>query len=312
MGKTLKSVFIALALSIPMAGDAQNESEDFQLKRMGSHYGFTASLNGGGEATILLESGIHVMFIDSAFAFSNKDLLGLEMIPNCDKENMNLGGHTYNITHKAKGRIRIGRDLSYKGEIFILPGYADGYEVALPIQNLHWQTDRNSRIVELDFDRKILRMVNRKTVKRETEDFAKMKINTDTYLKMPAVRTTLSILEGGRTRTLDGNFVLDLGNAAFLFLLHQSKAVQDFRTANSDISFQQARNKKGDIVAEAVVADSCSLCGLEFGKSVVAITKALPRFTADGNIGLKFFDGSIVIFDFAKSLLYIKQKGTPQ
>lgn len=308
----MKSVIIAFALALPMAGAAQAGSEEFQLKRMGSHYGFTASLNGGGETTILLESGIHVMLIDSAFAFSNKDLLGLEIVPNRDKESMNLGGHTYDITHKAKGEIRIGRDLSYKGEIFILPNYADGYEVALPIQNLRWQTDRNSRIVALDFDSKTLWMVSRKTVKRETEGFAKMKINTDTYLKMPAVRTTLSILEGGKTRTLDGNFVLDLGNAAFLFLLHQSKAVQDFRAANPDISLQQARNKKGDIVAEAVVADSCSLCGLEFGKSVVAITKALPRFTADGDIGLKFFDGSTVIFDFGKSLLYIKQKGKSQ
>lgn len=71
----------------------------FKLSRADSgHYMFPVMLNSEVKASALLESGIHAMLLDSAFAFENHEKLGVEFLP-CD-EKMNLGGRKYRITHK--------------------------------------------------------------------------------------------------------------------------------------------------------------------------------------------------------------------
>lgn len=255
-----------MTIFTPGKGSAQNTNDEiFHLTRQKSgHYTLSANINHRLKATALLESAIHVMLIDSAFVFDNSEIFGLDLVPNHRGEKMNLGGKTYRITHKATGELNIGNNTSYRGEIFVLPGYATSYEMALPIQNLYNNPDNESRIVKLDLTALRLQMISRDLLNKEKKEYTKLKMNSDSYLKMPAVRTTFEIINEGKTKTLKGNFNLDFGNAAFLFLFDQNKAVQRFLSANPDIKLQKAYNKAGKEIAAAMLAKDCELCDLYF------------------------------------------------
>lgn len=298
-----------MAVFTPGKGAARNTDDDiFHLtKQKSGHYTLAANINHKLKATVLLESAIHVMLIDSAFVFDNSEIFDLDIIPNRRDEKMNLGGKTYRITHKATGKLNIGNNISYRGEIFILAGYATSYEMALPVQNLYNNSDKESRIVKLDLTALRLQMISRDVLDKEKKEYIKLKMNSDTYLKMPAVQTTLKIINEGKTKILKGNFNLDFGNASFLFLFHQNKAVQRFLGANPDIKLQKAYNKDGKEIAAAMIAKDCELCDLYFKNSIIAITKLLPRFTTTGNIGIKFFEEVIAVFNFETSDLYFSK-----
>ena len=129
-------------------------------------------------------------------------------------------------------------------------------------------------------------------------------MNTDTYLGMPAVEATLVIESENGQKQLSGNFNIDLGNPELLFLLQQHNDVQQFLADNPDIQVREARNPRGDIVAQFMIADQCQLCGKQFSNAVIAITSNLPRFTTIGLIGLKFFLSTHAILDFDNNLMY--------
>lgn len=303
------SFFILSVFSLGTISMAQEcKTDTFKLVKIQSHYTFSARINNGAAGTFLLESGIHVMLIDSLFAFNNLPSLNLDFIRNDKNEKMNLGGKVYTITHKAKGKIHINDHTLYEGEIFVLPGYKSTYEIAIPIQKLYNHSDKKNSIIKLDLTNENLYVLNRKEFKKEEHDYSKVKMNFSNYLNMPAIKTKLRIAEGDKIRTLSGNFNLDLGNASFVFLFQQNKAVQSFLKTNSDLKLQKAYNKKGMLIAEATVVKECELCNLKFENSIIAITKALPRFTTEGSIGLKFFEKATVIFDFTQSNFYLKDK----
>ena len=218
---------------------------------------------------------------------------------------MNLGGKVYDITHKAKGKVGLGNNMEYCGEIFILSGYNTYSGIAIPIQNI-CNTEDGSRIIKLDMEKFELRSMSRKQFKSEAEDYTATAINYDSYMGMPAVKTHLDFEKGGKNYSLPGNYLLDLGNASFVFLMKQSQVVQDFLHDNPDIELKKAYNKKGVLVAEAIVTEKASLCNRVFEKQVIAITSSLPKFTVEGSVGLKFFEGAVSVFDFDKRKFYTK------
>lgn len=118
---------------------------------------------------------------------------------------------------------------------------------------------------------------------------------------MPAVKAQLAFEQNGRSYTLSGNFVLDLGNGSFIALMKQSPLVKDFLKINSGLALRNGYDSKGTVVAEAVVAQRTELCGISFGNQIIVITSKLPKFTSEGNIGLKFFDNSVSVFNFDTS-----------
>lgn len=151
-----------------------------------------------------------------------------------------------------------------------------------------------------------LRSMSRKQVKSETIDYTATAINYDSYMGMPAIKTHLDFEKDGKSFSLPGNYLLDLGNASFVFLMKQSQAVQDFLHANPDIELKNAYNKKGVLVAEAIITNKTSLCNRSFEEQIIAITSVLPKFTVEGSIGMKFFEGAVSVFDFDKQLFYTK------
>lgn len=302
----MRTVILFISMLLSCYGVSAVNSFDidtFKLEKENGHYLFEANINNKINGRFLLESGIHVMLMDSLFAIGNEKDLGLDFIETKGNEKMNLGGKVYNITHKANGTMRLGNNTQYKGEIFVLSNYGSYYDLAVPIQNIYHMED-NSRILKLDMRDFVLQVLSREQFNVESHNYTTVDIHYDTYLNMPAVRSSLSFGIGGERYTLSGDFVLDLGNAAFLFLLKQSSVVEDFLKNNPDINWQKAYNKKGILIAEAISADQGTLCGRTFGKQVIAITATLPRFTSVGSIGLKFFEGNVSIFDFDESVLY--------
>ena len=285
----------------------KKNGEVFNLTKQEGHYVFTSSINGVADATILLESGISALLIDSAYVFNKGVLSNMELTSTGGKEKMNLAGRVYVITHKANGTIKIGKNTSYIGEVFVLSNYDYGhYEVAVPIMYLHNDIDDGSRIVNLDLGNKRMQLLSRESLNENKAGCSKLKMNSNTYLGMPAVETSLIVDDGVKTRKLAGNFLVDLGNPELLFLIHQTKEVQKFLADNADLEINEARDPKGNVMAQYFIANQCQLCGMKFPTSVIAITKNLPEFDAPGNLGLKFFEQVNALLDFDKLILYTK------
>ena len=300
----MKKIFSLIVMLLFSSAWCHSQENIFELSKIKSgHYTFPVKLNNELEATALLESGIPAMLVDSAFIFKNLDKAGLELIPGGKNEKMNLGGKLYHITHKVKGKMSVGKDVIYNGDIFVLAHYNQLYDVAIPIQNLSLK--KKSSVLYLDLNNNLLKVCSRKEFTRKKE-YRKMDINTDTYMNMPAIKTKLMVDIGREATPLDGNFVIDFGNPMFLFLHDHNKNIAEWIEENN-IELQKAYNKEGKVVAQAFVPKKCSVESLDFKNPPIVITTALPRFTSEGNWGLKFFQNVIAVFDFAKGYCYIKQ-----
>lgn len=306
----IKTFLIALFTIVALGLSAQShtEGETFPLTKKGAHYVFTASINGTAEATILIESGIPALLVDSAYVFSSGILSDMELTV-ADKEKLNLAGRVYKITHKANGTVRIGNNTSYIGEVFVLSNYDYGpYEMAVPVMYLHNDLDDGSRIVSLDLGNQSLQMLSRASLNASKTDYLMSNMNTDTYMGMFAIETSMMLDDEIKPRTLNGNFMIDFGNPELLFLFHQTEEVQKFLADNADMELREATTPSGDVVGQFILTKQCQLCGITFPNAVVVITRKLPLFTTPGNIGLKFFERTHAIFDFDQSVVYMKSK----
>ena len=300
----LTALFILVTLGL--SAQSNTEGETFHLTKRGSHFVFNASINGIADATILVESGIPALLADSTYVFSSGILSDMEMTV-AVKEKLSLAGRVYKITHKANGTVRIGNNTSYTGEVFVLANYDYGpYEAAVPVMYLHNDLDNGSRIVNLDLDNQSLQMLSRASLNAPKMTFSEGKMNTDAYMGLPAIETSMTIDDGAKTRTLSGNFMIDFGNPELLFLFHQTEGVQRFLADNVDLELRDAIAPNGEVVGQFILTKQCQLFGITFPDAVVVITKNLPLFTAPGNIGLKFFEKTDAIFDFDESVIYMK------
>ena len=308
----MKAKFILTALlalmALSVSAQDKNDGETFNLAKQGGHYVFTTSINDKADATILVESGIPAMLVDSAYAFNSGILSDMEMAV-AVKEDINLAGRVYKITHKANGTVRIGNNTTYNGEVFVLSNYDYGqYEAAVPVMYLHNDLDDGSRIVSLDLGNQRLQMLSRASLNASKSDYSKRNMNTDTYMGMFAVETSVTLDDGIKPRTLNGNFMIDFGNPELLFLFHQTEEVQKFLADNADMELREATTPSGEVMGQFILTKQCQLYDIAFPNAVVVITKKLPLFTTPGNIGLKFFERTHAIFDFDQSVVYMKGK----
>ena len=302
----LTALFILLTFDL--SAQSNTEGDTFSLTKKGAHYIFNASINGIADSTILVESGIPALLVDSAYVFSSGILSNMELTVT-DKEKLNLAGRVYKITNKANGTVRIGNNTSYKGEVFVLANYDYGpYEVAVPVMYLHNDLDDESRIVNLDLGNQSLQMLSRASLNATKDTYSEGRMNTDTYLGLPAIEASVTLDDGIKPRTLSGNFMIDFGNPELLFLLHQTEEVQKFLADNADMELRDATAPNGEVVGQFILTKQCQLFGITFPNAVVVITRNLPLFTAAGNIGLKFFEKTDAVFDFDQSVVYMKGK----
>lgn len=304
----IKTILTTLFILVTLGLSAQSNTEDetFALTKKGAHYVFTANINGIADATILIESGIPALLVDSVYAFSSGILSDMELAV-ANKEKLNLAGRVYKITHKANGTVRIGNNTSYIGEVFVLSNYDYGpYEVAVPLMYLHNDLDEGSRIVSLDLGHQSLQMLSRASLNAGKADYSKSNLNTDTYMGMFAIETSMTLDDGIKPRTLNGNFLIDFGNPELLFLIHQTEEVQRFLADNADMELREATAPNGQVVGQYILTKQCQVCDITFPDAVVVITRNLPLFTTPANIGMKFFERTHTIFDFDQSVVYMK------
>lgn len=305
--KTLLTTLFILA-SLGLSAQSNIEGETFHLTKQGAHYVFTASINGTADATILVESGIPALLVDSAFVFSSGILSDMELTVT-DKEKLSLAGRVYKITHKANGTVHIGNNTSYVGDVFVLSNYDYGpYKVAVPVMYLHNDLDDGSRIVSINLGDQSLQMLGKASLNAINTDYPKSNMNTDTYEGMFAIETSMMLDDGIKPRTLNGNFMIDFGNPELLFLIHQTEEIQKFLADNADMELREATTPSGEVVGQFIFTKQCQLCGIAFPEAMVVITKNLPLFTTPGNIGLKFFERTHAIFDFDQSVVFMKGK----
>lgn len=308
MKRIFLTAFFALAA---VTAQAQADGDTFQLVKKAGHYLFEASVNGKEGTTILVESGIPALLADSAYVFESGILEGMELVDTGRKQHLNLGGDEFVITHKAHGTVKIGDNSSFRGDIFVLADYkeryAQFYEVALPVMYLHNDLDEGSRIIDLDLGNLRMSMLSRAALKDRKSAYSKSRLNTKTYLGMPAIKTTFVLDDGAKKRRLKGNYNIDFGNPEFLFLLNQNRNVQRFLTKNADLDLHDALNPQGKVMARLAFSKQCDLCGVRFPDAVVLITKNLPLFSTEGDIGLKFFESVDALLDFDKSAVYMKK-----
>ena len=125
---------------------------------------------------------------------------------------------------------------------------------------------------------------------------------------MPAVESEMIFRGVGYVASLKGNFNIDLGNASMLFLFKHRKRVQDFFDDNPKIELQKGYDRNGNVVAEAFVPDVFSVGGMKFGSPTIAITGALPKFTTEGCLGIKYFRRVTALFDFDNNMCYMRER----
>jgi hypothetical protein len=119
-----RPLMLMCAISICAALFAQpysDREESFTLTRYAGHYMFTADINGTAPATIMLESGIPALLVDSAFAFGSGCFRDMHL--EASDRSINLGGDKFRISHTANGTVRIGRGNS---------DYQDRQQIHLP------------------------------------------------------------------------------------------------------------------------------------------------------------------------------------
>lgn len=302
-----KSLMFLCIISISIALFAQpysDREESFTLTRNAGHYMFTADINGQAPATIMLESGIPALLVDSAFAFSTGCLKELNLEPS--DRSINLGGTKFSITHQAQGTVRIGRNTSYRGKVWILADYADYKDISIPLQYIHNETD-NSSIVYVDLAAGRMDIYCREHLSEpDIKGGSSFRINTGTYMNMPAVKTVMTIREGGRDRKLKGNYVIDFGNAEMMALFAHNKKVQKFLDSNPDMDLHEAKTPNGMVIGQIILSDECTLLGKTLPDAVVLITKTGSNFKSEGLLGLKFFTAAPAILDFDRRRMYLR------
>ncbi|MBR5147931.1 MAG: hypothetical protein IKV15_01880 [Bacteroidaceae bacterium] len=268
------------------------------------HYAFHTLLNDRVLSSVMIESGIHAALIDSAFIHKHQHELGLTIRPNNMNKEINLGGTVYRITHRAKGSLKMS-DCVYEGEFLVLSHYRNETEVTIPIQRLRQKNDWGSRIVMLDIKNNQMRMLTRNEL--QSWDCTRHKINHRSYMRMPAISTTITITTSESTLSLEGNFNIDLGNPMPLYLREQSLEVQRFLNENKTITLTAGYNQRGEVVAQAFKPFSCEILGHTLSLPTICVTDKLQRFTTDGLIGLPLFMEHAVAFDFDNDYLYIQE-----
>lgn len=304
MKQRLLTIICCLVFAHTLFAQTSHSTSLHLYRTQSGHYAFNTLINDKVLASVMIESGIHAALVDSSYLFNHLDELDLEVYPNDMNKEMNLGGNIYRITHIAKGKLRFGNAV-YNGRILVLAHYRDETELTIPIQRLYHAHDYNSRIVMLDITNKHMQMLSRRDLREWNS--TRHKINRRTYERMPAIKTHIAFNINGETAVIEGNFNIDLGNPMLLYLREQSDAVERMLHENEHIELTIGRNRHGQAVAQTFTPKRCAILGELFEHPIICITDKLNRFTTDGLIGLPFFMGRKVAFDFEDNFLYIQK-----
>lgn len=265
----------------------------FTLGKEGGHFYFETSVN-GVPAKLMLESGVPGLMMGDAFYEAQKETLQLD-VKECDEKIRYLGG-IHKIKYTAQARLRMGEAI-FEGPVKIVEGATD---LKMPIQLLHHASD-NSSIVKMDLQNNELCVMSRAHLQELVKDATALDMSYNKW-GYPVVNTQLSMNVNDCPLKVNGNFVADMGNASLLFLNKSQDSVAKMLT-ESKVQLKEARDKKGNVVAEGLYAERLTICDRTYHNVSVGVNpfKSLEEC---GFLGLKFFTMPTV-FDFDHQKMYL-------
>lgn len=290
--KKLKLLILILGVFVGQQVIAQTNPV-FKLTKENSHFYFDTTLN-GAQTKVMLESGVSALFMSNSFYEAHKDSLQLE-VKDSDLKIRYLNGF-YHVKYAADACLRLG-DALFTGPVNILQEDID--RVIIPIQKLRHPSDSSS-IVRMDLNALTLSVCKR-------ESLCGMISGADafdmTYNKwgMPVVATSLSIKSGKYDISMEGDFIIDMGNGSLLYLNNTREEVKKMLKG---VKLQVARNLKGEYVSKGLIADQLTICNRNYKGVSVAVIDKIKSLHRSGFLGLKFFTMP-VIFDFDNNKMYL-------
>lgn len=293
------TLFFIVCLNI-FSSNAQTHSNDinFDLELNKGHYYFNTEINGIA-AKAMIESGIPALLVSADFYEQHKDILKFKVKPSTSK--MRLLNNTYNIKYTAQAKLHINAAL-YDGPVFVLNDFKD---LCIPLQYLKNPTDGSS-ILSIDLLSKRMIVKTKNEFSTNEADYQTFPLSLKGGNGMPIVNTVLTMNISGTSATMQGDFIVDFGNASLLFLMKQNKEVAKM-IADNHLALQEAHDVQGRVVAEGLYADKLIICGASFNDVSIGVTDKLQTIQEAGFLGLKFLIRPTV-FDFKNKKLYIRNK----
>ena len=274
---------------------AQSGGQEFDLVMKDGHFYTTAVLNGTA-VDMMIESGTPALIISCSLydRMASEGLLKLQE----DKAKMRFLTSVYDIKYSGDARLNLGNAI-YDGPVFVLDGDIDP---SVPIQYLQNGED-GSAIVEVDLPSNKIRVMDKSAFDASSYEAFPIRLNKTG--NMPVVSAELAMMVESKKTTMQGDFIVDMGNGSLLFLMKQNKGVQDMLTGG-EIQLKEARDKQGNVIAEGLYADSLAICGKSFFCVSVGVTDRLQGIEEAGFLGVKFMTMPIA-FDFKEKKMYVKK-----
>lgn len=305
--KLFFAVYLAVASVCLFAQSTDNDSSKSQRVNisMGSsrHIFGDYILQKKFPVKVMLESGIPYPILDSTFVFTHKDELNISLSES--NLTMNFVGKKMKCPYITTDSIFLN-NMYYKGQVLIAD-LGPERQLMYPIHTFKNLDDADSRIIKLNISEKYIEPLTRKELEQEIKGYDKFPMKNGGYGNMYVMDSKFTILANKHYYSMKGEFLLDLGNASFLFLMEQHPSCKTF-LENSDIKVQQGRNNKGELIpVKAFWTSECRIASHSFEDVTVAITQSLPKFTSAGVLGLKFFECFSVIFDYDENVVYLRK-----
>ncbi len=266
--------------------------ERFDLSKRGGHYYFTATL-GDKPVEIMVESGIPALLVGESIYDSCLKSHDLAFQPS--KQKIRLLNNLYNIIYRTEGEIMIGGAL-YDGPIFILEDFNG---VSIPIQYMKDSATKR-KVMTVDLKEGYL-LVGQTD---ENLNGRRFKLSFDEELGFPIVAASVKLTTPQGRSKLKGNLIVDFGNPMLLFLLKQHESITKV-IEKGKIELKNAYNKKGELVAQGIYANSISLFGQEYNDKSIGVTDKMSAIKQLGFLGVQFFT-SPVVFDFDKGVMIMR------
>ena len=279
-----------LLMTLPIMAQADDV---FKLTKENGHFFLNTSVN-GIDARLMLESGVPGLMMSDVFYEAHKESLQMEVKP-CN-ERIRYLGRIHNIKYTGQARLRIG-DAIFEGTVKIADG---NHGLMIPINMLRHASD-NSGIVGMDLTNSELRICERQHLARRVKDAPALDLTFNKW-NMPVVSSRLEMDVDERSISLEGNFIVDMGNGSLLFLNKSQTNVVKMLN-DGQVRLKEARDNNGKIVAEGLYADRLTICGRTY-KGVSVGVSSFKRLDECGHLGLKFFTMP-VLFDFDKGKMYL-------
>lgn len=292
-------VFAMLAFCIAVGQEPQNGENNtvtFNLQKKDGRYYFDGDIN-GVPANIMITTGVRGLSIDKKFYEKHKDELKLDL-KETDKKVHGVKWN-YDIKLSGLGVVRIG-DVVYKGPVFVIDKLG---VIKLPIQHL-WNKEDGSSIVRLDLQALQMSVLSHSRLAQDTIGCNSFLLRKAEHSLCPSIYTHLTIKTDYSTAQMDGDFIIDIGNAGLLYLLKGNETVAKMIEDN-ETEFFPPKGKRNIVAAKGLRKCTSAIAGYTFHDVSIGVTAKLKPNGVAGVIGMKFFE-TPVILDFSRKRFYIK------